>query len=135
MAGDKREVRVAVVGDAKQLQQELLRAEGKLNSFGNNARTAGDTLRSALFGGAVLYGAKQLVDAAAQLEQAVGGTAAVFESAAAPVDEFAKSAAELAGLSEEAARTLTSRLGASLKGFGLSADEAAKQSIFLTHQC
>ena len=129
---DKSKVRVAVVGDASQLQKELLKAEGQLNGFSANAQKSGDLLRSALFGTAVLYGAKQLVDAAASLEQSVGGTAAVFEQAAGPINEFAKSAAELAGLSEEAARTLTSRLGASLKGFGLSAEEAAKQSVFLT---
>jgi len=132
MAGDKREVRVAVVGDAAQLQRELLKAEGKLNSFGANAKSAGDTLRSALFGGAVLYGAKQLVDAAANLEQAIGGTAAVFGEASEPINKFAENAAELAGLSEETARSLTSQLGASLKGFGLSAEEAAQQSVFLT---
>lgn len=108
MAGDKREVRVAVVGDAAQLQRELEKAEGKLAGFGSNAKSAGDTLRSALFGGAVLYGAKQLVDAAANLEQAVGGTAAVFKDASGPVNDFAKNAATLAGLSEEAARSLTS---------------------------
>jgi len=129
---DKSKVRVAVVGDASQLQKELLKAEGQLNGFGANAKKSGDLLRSALFGTAVLYGAKKLVDAAANLEQAVGGTAAVFEQAAGPINEFAKSAAELAGLSEEAARTLTSRLGASLKGFGLSAEEAAEQAVFLT---
>jgi hypothetical protein len=132
MAGDKREVRVAVVGDAAQLQRELLKAEGQLSGFGNNAKKSGDILRNALFGGAVLYGAQKLVDAAANLEQAVGGTAAVFEEASGPINDFAKGAAELTGLSEEAARTLTSRLGASLKGAGLSAEEAAKQSIFLT---
>jgi len=131
MAGDKREVRVAVVGDADQLARELKKAEGKLAGFGDNAKSAGDTLRTALFGGAVLYGAKQLVDAAANLEQAIGGTAAVFEDASGPINEFAKNAADVAGLSEEAARTLTSRLGASLKGFGLNAQEAAEQSVFL----
>ena len=131
MAGDKREVRVAVVGDADQLARELKKAEGKLAGFGDNAKSAGDTLRTALFGGAVLYGAKQLVDAAANLEQAIGGTAAVFEDASGPINEFAKNAAEVAGLSEEAARSLTSRLGASLKGFGLNAQEAAEQSVFL----
>ena len=129
---DKSKVRVAVVGDASQLQKELLKAENQLNGFGDNAKKSGDILRSALFGGAVLYGAKQLVDAAANLEQAVGGTAAVFEDAAGPINKFAEEAANLAGLSEEAARTLTSRLGASLKGFGLSSREAAQQAVFLT---
>ena len=132
MAGDKREVRVAVVGDAGQLQRELLKAEGKINSFGSNAKSAGDTLRTALFGGAVLYGAQQLVKAAGDLQQSIGGTAAVFKQAAGPIEDFAKNAADLVGLSENAARTITSRLGSSLQGFGLSAEEAADKSIFLT---
>lgn len=130
--GDKREVRVAVVGDAAQLQRELQKAEGRLGGFGANAKKSGDILRTALFGGAVLYGAQKLVKAAGDLEQSIGGTAAVFEQAAGPIDDFAKGAADLVGLSENAARVLTSRLGASLKGAGLSAEEAAKQSVFLT---
>lgn len=132
MAGDKREVRVAVVGDAAQLQRELLKAEGKLNSFGSNAKSAGDTLRTALFGGAVLYGAQRLVKAAGDLEQSIGGTSAVFKEASGPINEFSKNAAELVGLSENAARVITSRLGSSLQGFGLSAEEAAEKSVFLT---
>jgi hypothetical protein len=132
MAGDKREVRVAVVGDAAQLQRELLKAEGQLSGFGNNAKKSGDILRTALFGGAVLYGAQKLVKAAGDLEQSIGGTAAVFEQASGPINDFAKNAADLVGLSENAARSLTSRLGASLKGAGLSAEEAANQSVFLT---
>jgi len=132
MAGDKREVRVAVVGDAAQLQRELQKAEGKLAGFGDNAKKSGDILRSALFGGAVLYGAKQLVDAAGSLQQSIGGTGAVFEDAAGSVSQFSKEAANLVGLSENAARTLTSRLGASLKGFGMSTEEAAKQAVNLT---
>jgi hypothetical protein len=129
---DKSKVRVAVVGDASQLERELKKAEAQLAGFGANAKKSGDILRTAVFGGAVLYGAQKLVDAAANLEQAVGGTAAVFEQASGPINDFAKSAAELAGLSEEAARTLTSRLGASLKGFGLTAEQAAEQAVFLT---
>jgi hypothetical protein len=130
--GDKSGVRVAIVGDSSQLARELQKAEGKIAGFGENARKSGDVLRTALFGGAVLFGAQKLVKAAGDLEQSIGGTAAVFGSAAGSVDEFAKSAADVVGLSENAARVLTSRLGASLKGAGLSAEEAAKQSIFLT---
>jgi hypothetical protein len=130
--GDKSGVRVAIVGDSSQLARELQKAEGKIAGFGENARKSGDVLRTALFGGAVLFGAQKLVKAAGDLEQSIGGTAAVFGSAAGSVDEFAKSAADVVGLSENAARVLTSRLGASLKGAGLSAEEAANQSIFLT---
>ena len=129
---DKSKVRVAVVGDASQLEKELRKAEGQLSSFGANAQKSGDILRTALFGGAVLYGAQKLVKAAGDLEQSIGGTAAVFEEASGSIDTFAKSAANVVGLSENAARTITSRLGASLKGFGLDTEEAAKQAIFLT---
>jgi len=132
MAGDKREVRVAVVGDAAQLQRELQKAEGHLSGFGANAKKSGDILQSALFGGAVLYGAKKLVDAAGDLQQSIGGTAAVFEDASGAVNDFTKNSADLVGMSENAARTITSRLGASLKGFGMSAEEAAAQAINLT---
>ena len=130
--GDKSGVRVAIVGDSSQLARELQKAEGKISGFGANAKKSGDILRSALFGSAVLFGAQKLVKAAGDLEQSIGGTAAVFNDASGSVDEFAKSAAQVVGLSENAARVLTSRLGASLKGAGLSAEEAAKQSIFLT---
>lgn len=132
MAGDKREVRVAVVGDAAQLQRELQKAEGQLSGFGANAQKAGSILQSALFGGAVLYGAKKLVDAAGDLQQSIGGTAAVFEDASGAVNDFTKNSADLVGMSENAARTITSRLGASLKGFGMSTEEAAAQAINLT---
>jgi len=129
---DKSKVRVAVVGDASQLEKELRKAEAQLGGFGANAKKSGDILRSALFGGAVLYGAKKLVDAAGDLQQSIGGTTAVFENASGAVSDFTKNAADLVGMSENAARTITSKLGASLKGFGMSTDEAAKQSINLT---
>lgn len=132
MAGDKREVRVAVVGDAAQLQRELKKAEGHLSGFGDNAKKSGDILKSALFGGAVLYGAKKLVDAAGDLQQSIGGTAAVFKEASGAVNDFTKNSADLVGMSENAARTITSRLGASLKGFGMSTEDAAKEAINLT---
>ncbi len=126
-----REVKIAVVGDASQLQREMQKARASMGDFGAATDRAQSALGSFLIGGAAIVGAKKLVDAAAELEQAVGGTAAVFGSASDAVSEFSKNAAQLAGLSENAARTLTSRLGASLKGVGLTSQEAAKQSIFL----
>lgn len=78
---------------------------------------------------------KVLVDStksAADLEQAVGGTAAVFKRQSDQVSAFAQSAAEQVGLSEQSARELTSRIGGALKGYGYSLDEAAEKSITLT---
>lgn len=74
---------------------------------------------------------KDAIDQASRLEQAVGGTQAVFGDAAAAVDEFAEHAAEGIGVSNSAARELTSSIGGILKGMGLTREEAAKTSIQL----
>lgn len=127
-----REVKVAVVGDARQLQKELQKAEKAVAGFGKNAKDSSETLKNVFIGSAVAFGAKEIIQSASELQAAVGGTAAVFGTASAQVDKFAQSAAETSGLSEKAARDLTSKLGASLKGAGLSAEDAAKQAMMLT---
>jgi hypothetical protein len=127
-----REVKVAVVGDARQLQKELQKAERAVAGFGKNAKDSSEQLKNVFIGSAVAFGAKQIIDSAAQLEAAVGGTAAVFGTASVEIDKFSKSAAETSGLSEKAARDITSKLGSSLQGAGMDAEAAAKQAIFLT---
>ena len=127
-----REVKVAVVGDARQLQKELQRAEKSVAGFGKNAKDTSETLKNVFIGSAIAFGAKEIIQSASELQAAVGGTAAVFGAASTEVDKFAQAAATTSGLSEKAARDLTSKLGASLKGAGLSAEEAAKQAMFLT---
>lgn len=127
-----RQIKIAVVGDASQLSREMEKARASMGDFGVAADRAKNSLTSFLVGGAAIVGAQKLIKAAADLEQSVGGTAAVFRNASGEIDEFAKSAANLAGLSENAARTLTSRLGAGLISVGFTTKEAAKQAIFLT---
>ena len=127
-----REVKVAVVGDARQLQKELQKAEKAVAGFGKNAKDSSEALKNVFIGSAVAFGAKQIIDSASQLQAAVGGTAAIFGDASVEIDKFAKSAAETSGLSEKAARDLTSKLGASLQGAGMDAQDAAKQALFLT---
>lgn len=127
-----RQIKIAVVGDASQLAREMEKARASMGDFGVAADRAKNSLTSFLVGGAAIVGAQKLIKAAADLEQSVGGTAAVFKNASGEIDEFAKSAARLAGLSENAARTLTSRLGAGLISVGFTSKEAAKQAIFLT---
>ena len=98
----------------------------------NRAASAAKVALSAIGSAAVLSGINKAKDAASGLQQAVGGTAAVFGEASDAVDDFAAGAAEAVGLSERAARELTSQLGASLKGYGFAVDEAAAKSIELT---
>ena len=116
---------VEVRPDTKAFKADLERDVTK------SASDVSKQLGSVLAGGAFLAGARKAIDAASSLEQAVGGTAAVFGEASQKVEEFARGAAESAGLSERAARELTSSLGGLLKGFGFTADEAANLSIEL----
>lgn len=91
-------------------------------------------LRSVLQVGALAAaaeGIRRVVLAASELEQAVGGTTAIFGPAEAEVVSFARGAAEAAGLTETAARTLTSQLGGLLQGFGFAQQEAAETSVIL----
>jgi hypothetical protein len=70
--------------------------------------------------------------AAARLEQAVGGTEAVFGEFQSTVDEAAQSSAKSMGISEAAFREVTSQIGGLLSGFGFTQEEAAKTSVSLT---
>lgn len=74
-------------------------------------------------------GMQEAVSAASNLQQAAGATEAVFGTASKAVDDFAKTSAESFGISERGARELTAQLGALLKGFGFTRDEAAASSV------
>lgn len=101
------------------------------NGVEQSGKSASDTLKTVITVGAFTVAAKEVIGAASDLQQAVGGTTAVFGESQAAVAEWAKGADEAAGLSERAARQLTSQIGGLLKGFGFAKDEAAATSIEL----
>jgi hypothetical protein len=77
--------------------------------------------------GAIVNYGKTAVTAAARLEQSMGATEAVFRGNTAEMNRWAEGAAESMGLSEAAARESLSLIGAQLKNFGFSLDEAQSQ--------
>ncbi len=80
----------------------------------------------------VIKGLSDATQAASRLEQAVGGTEAIFGSATAIIEQFAETSAESLGLSESAFREVTSQIGGLLNGLGFTQAESAKTSIELT---
>lgn len=68
------------------------------------------------------------IRAFSDLEQATGAVGSVFGENAEQIEDFAKAAAQNIGLSESAALQAASVIGASLKNFGFSTEEAATQS-------
>lgn len=116
------------VGDAA--ERELGKAEDRSQRMGSKFQTVGiGMVATAATIGAGLYSAGK---GAAELEQAVGGTEAVFAGSSKTIDAWAKGADVAAGLSEQAARQLTTRLGGALQGLGFAQDDAAKKSVELT---
>jgi hypothetical protein len=83
-------------------------------------------------GGLFVAGLTKAAQKAGELEQAVGGTEAVFGEASDSIDEFAKGAAKSMGLSERAFREATTSIGGTLKRLGYETDEAADKSVELT---
>ena len=116
------------VGDAA--EKELGKAEDRSQRMGAKFTQVGiGMMATAATIGVGLY---QAGKGAAELEQAVGGTEAVFESSSGVIDTWAKGADTSAGLSEQAARRLTTQIGGALQGLGYAQDEAAEKSIALT---
>lgn len=74
---------------------------------------------------------RKMTDAASNLEQAVGGTEAIFGAARRSIDEFAQTSADAVGLSERAFRELSSQIGGLLGGLGFTQEAAADTSISL----
>ncbi|HEY8544740.1 MAG TPA: hypothetical protein VIL36_06820 [Acidimicrobiales bacterium] len=114
--------------------REARSAAGDLNSALIASSRSGLQLRTILqlgAAGAAVEGLRQMVLAASELEQAIGGTEAIFGPFEGRVSHFAQTAAESAGLTEEAARTLTSQIGGLLQGFQFTQQEAADLSITL----
>lgn len=114
----------------KAADRSLSKADERLDRYAVRFQKAGaGMLAGAGLAATGLYKAGQ---AAADLEQAVGGTAAVFGDTSDKIDAFAKSAAQSMGLSEREFRQSTTSFGGQLKGLGFTLDAAADKSVELT---
>ena len=114
----------------KAADKNLAKADQRLDRMGSRFQKAGaGMLATAGLLGVGLYKAAQ---SASDLEQAVGGSAAVFGKASSIIDDYAKDAAQAAGLSESAFRQATTSIGGQLKALGFSTAEAAEQAVNLT---
>jgi hypothetical protein len=114
----------------KAADKNLGKADQKLDRMASRFQKAGaGMLATAGLAAAGLYKAGQ---SAADLEQAVGGTEAVFGDASKAIDDYASKAARAAGLSESAFRTATTSIGGQLKGLGFTTRDAADEAVKLT---
>lgn len=114
----------------KAADRNLSKTSTRIDRLGQGMQKAGaGMLAGAGLAAVGLYKAGQ---SAANLEQAVGGTEAVFKDASGTIDRFAKDSARNMGLSETAFRTATTSIGGQLKALGFNQDEAADKAVELT---
>lgn len=122
---------VKAIGDVgRAADRDLAKAEKRFERTGLKLQQLG--AGAVGLGGLFVAGLSRAGQKAGELEQAVGGTQAVFGEAAGTIDRFAEGAAKSMGLSERAFREATSRIGGSLKGLGFATDDAADQAVRLT---
>lgn len=114
----------------KAAEKNLSKTDQRLDKVGHGMQKAGASMLAGAGLAAVgLYKAGQ---SAADLEQAVGGTEAVFKEASGTIDGFATKSAKAMGLSERAFREATTSIGGQLKALGFNQDDAADKAVELT---
>jgi len=131
MPGRRGTLTVRVVSDTKAAEQGLDRFTTKVAATGDRMVDAGKKMT--LFATVPVAAAMgAAVNAASDLQQAVGGTEAVFGDASDAIDRFADTAASSTGLSEREFREATTSIGGQLKRMTGDVDLASEQSIELT---
>lgn len=122
---------VRVVSDTKNAEQGLDRFATKAQTTGQKLEGAGRKMT--MFATVPVAAAMGVATkAASDLQQAVGGTEAVFGDAADAINDYAKTAARASGLSEREFREATTSIGGQLKRMTGDVDLAAEQSMELT---
>jgi len=131
------ELNVRLTADIRDLTQRLNQAERELEELGDTSERSTDRAASgfanlagtisALGIGAVL---KEVVTAAGELEQNMGGSSAVFKEYATTLQQYAAQAYQTMGLSQSQYLATANKMGALFQGSGFSIAE----SVDLTSQ-
>lgn len=122
---------IRIIADATSAAAEMTKAQRQAMSFGDKLKKAGAVAGASL--GAITIGAKQCVNAAADLQQSVGGVETVFGSSAVQMLEWSRQAAQSAGLSQNAYNEMATIIGSQLQNMGMSMEDSASKTNELIH--
>ena len=127
MAGKKTSIAVQITGDARDAIKAINQTSGELMTLQQKTSSAISGAASAIASAGIVSKitdiGKAAIDAAANLEQSIGGVDTVFKENAAQVHQWAQSAAQDLGLSENSYNELATIIGSQLKNAGLSMDQ------------
>jgi hypothetical protein len=101
--------------------------------IGTGINTAAKNIASIglIAGGVAVAGITKSVQAASNLEQAIGAVDSVYGKSAKTIEAWGDTAAEAAGLSRREVNEMAAVTGAQLQGMGFAAEEAAEQAVVL----
>jgi hypothetical protein len=122
-----------ISADSAQLDKGLGDSEKKINSFSTTLKNAGKKLTTFLTL-PILGAAGASIKAASDLEESQNAVQVVFGETASVLEEFGRTAATSAGLTQASFNESATVLGASLKNAGLSMDDVAQRTITLTQR-
>jgi hypothetical protein len=114
---------IRIIGDATSAVAAMDKAKAASMTFKEGLNKA-----SVAAGAAIGAGAKVCVDAAADLQQSVGGVETVFESSAGKMKQWSDNAAQAVGLSKNEYNEFATLVGSQLQNFGMSVDESADKT-------
>lgn len=126
------ELRIVITGENK--------VGGALKSVGGALGNIGKVALGVAAGGIAAVGAgiglvaSKAIPAASDLNEALNAVSVVFGENASQIEEWGKTAADVAGLSQADFAQMAAQTGAMLQNFGLSASDAADETINLAQR-
>lgn len=117
---------IRIIGDATSAVAAMDKAKAASMIFKEGLNKASVAAGASL--AAIGAGAKVCVDAAADLQQSVGGVETVFGSSAGKMKQWSDNAAQAVGLSKNEYNEFATLVGSQLQNFGMSVDESADKT-------
>jgi hypothetical protein len=116
MASNRTQLTVEIITDATKAAQGLNDVAGKFSDFADKTRKA---MAGAFAGAAIIGGIKEVISAASDLQQSVGGTDKVFGAFAQQIHTWAADTSDSIRLPQQAFEELATQMGVQLKSAGL----------------
>lgn len=130
MPGTENILKTTLVGDSKQLRQELSKAEKGLKQFGDKAKAIGKTMSLYVTAPVVAAGGFA-IKMASDFQESLNKVDVAFKGSSSEVKKFAKTTLDSFGIAEGTALDMAALFGDMSTSMGLNTQEASKMSTAL----
>lgn len=132
MASKTSTIKVNITGDARDALKAINQTTGEMMTMQQKTASAVGGMANAIASAGVIQKLGEIgtacVNAAADLQQSVGGVETVFESSADQMLAWADQAAQAVGLSKNEYNEFATLIGSQLQNFGMSVEDSASKT-------